>query len=55
MEASRGEVVVVNGAKFWSLSEEERSSLRKSVAYVHDKLIFGKGIREVQLRAGLEA
>jgi len=49
---SRGEAVV-NGAKFWSLSEEEKSSLRKSVAYVHDKPILVRGSVRYNLELGL--
>jgi len=49
---SRGEVVV-NGAKFWSLGEEERSSLRRSVAYVHDKPILVRGSVRYNLELGL--
>jgi len=49
---SRGDVVV-NGAKFWSLGEEERSSLRRSVAYVHDKPILVRGSVRYNLELGL--
>ena len=49
---SRGEVVV-NGAKFWSLGEEERSSLRRSVIYVHDKPILVRGSVRYNLELGL--
>jgi len=49
---SRGEVVL-NGAKFWSLDERGRSSLRSSVVYVHDKPILVRGSVKYNLELGL--
>jgi ABC-type multidrug transport system ATPase subunit len=49
---SRGDIVV-NGAKFWDLDEKERSSLRRSVVYVHDKPILVKGSVRYNLELGL--
>ena len=49
---SRGEVVV-DGVKFWGLDENERSSLRKSVVYVHDKPILVRGSARYNLELGL--
>jgi len=49
---SRGEVIV-NGAKFWDLDEKEKSSLRGSVVYVHDRPILVRGSVRYNLELGL--
>jgi ABC-type multidrug transport system ATPase subunit len=52
LRPSKGRVLV-NGRDFWGLSELEKQSIRKQVAYVHDKPVLVRGTTKYNLMLGL--
>ncbi len=53
LKPARG-AVIVDGADFWELSEEEKERVRRSVTYVHDKPIIIRGSVRENITIGMK-
>jgi len=53
IKPSKGSVLV-NGRDFWVLSDDEKSLIRKSIVYVHDKPVLLRGSVRYNVELGLK-